>query len=247
MTGRIAGRGHATGPWAVLLAMGALLIWRPAWFEMLGAGVVGVAALVFVLALASYGFVRLAPARAKRAGITLSDISFVGQEHASCRLRMIETPDATCRVELSRGIYALRFLALGAGGPGLVVLFAANGQASELRHPMMIFGALFSLGLCVLLVRQLYIWVLRRPSLTLTPDQVVLRRGRREIMRFGRRDIAELRDEVRVYLDDDGAEARCYVLVARLRDGSEHRLAASGRRDDIERISARMRSVLGLR
>jgi hypothetical protein len=246
MASRVAGRARVS-PWIVIVAMGALLVWRPAWFEMLGAGVLVLAAIFFALVLAIYGFAWLAPARANKVGITLSEISFVGQEHAGSRLRMIEAPDGTCRIEVSRGNYALSFLALAAGGPGLVALFAVNGTASDLRHPMMIFAALFSLGLCLLLAWQLFVYVFRRPSLAAAPDEVVLRRGRREIRKFGRRNIAELRNDERVYLDDEGTEARCYILVARSSDGSAHRLAASGRRDDIEQIAARMRSLLGLR
>ncbi|MGP0090037.1 MAG: hypothetical protein ACLPKB_08755 [Xanthobacteraceae bacterium] len=246
MASRIPGLARAAWPWALLVAMGTLLIWRPAWFEVLGVGVLAVGVIIFVLVLAIYGFAWLAPARAKKAGITQSEASFVGQEHAGSRLRMIELPDATCRVELSLGYYALSFLALGVGGPGLVAMFLANGAVSDLRHPMMIFAALFSIGLCLLLAYLLFVYVFRRPSLTIAPGEVVLRRGRREVKRFDRRDIAELRKDVRVY-DDEGNEARCYILVARASDGSNNRLAASGRQEDIDRIAARMRLLLGLR
>ena len=180
-------------------------------------------------------------------GSSIDQVSFVGREHASSRLRVIEAPDASCRVELSRGLYALSFGALGVGGPGLIAMFVANGAASDLRHPLMIFMALFSLGLSILLVHLLYVYLFRRPSLTMAPGLVVLRRGRREIERFGRDDIAELRRETRVYLDDDDPEARCYVLVARTRDGSERRLVAAGREEEIDRIAVRMRVLLGLR
>jgi hypothetical protein len=248
MAGRTSGQARAAWPWFLFVAMGALLIWRPAWFEMLGAGVLVVAAIIFfVLVLAAYGFAWLAPARAKKAGITLSDVSFVGQEHAGSRLRMIAAPGAACRVELSRRHYALSFLALGVGGPGLVAMFLANGAVSDLRHPIMIFAALFSLGLCALLAYLLFVYVFRRPSLTMAPGAVVLRRGRREVKRFDRRDISELRNDMRVYCDNDDNEARCYILVAHTSDGSDHRLAASGRRQDIDQIAARMRLLLGLR
>jgi hypothetical protein len=233
-------------PWALLLATGALLIWRPAWFEVLGAGVLVVAVIIFAPLLAIYAFARYAPGRAGQAGITIAQVSFVGQEHASSRLRVIEAPDAI-RVELSRGLYALSFGALGVGGPGLIAMFLANGAASDLRHPMMIFAALFSIGLSILLVYLLYVYLFRRPSLTMAPGFVVLRQGRREIERLGRDDIAELRRETHLYLDDGDHEARCYILVAQTRDGSERRLLASGREDEIDRIAARMRSLLGLR
>lgn len=249
MAGRISGAGRRAWPWFLFVAVGALLIWRPAWFEALGAGVLVVGAIiVFVIVLALYGFAWLAPARARKAGITLSEVSFVGQEHAGSRLRMIEAPDATCRVELSRGDYVLRFLALGGGGgPGLVALFLANGALSDLRHPMMIFATLFSLALCTLLAHLLFVYVFRRPSLTMAPGEVVLRKGRRKVKSYERRDIAELRSDMHLYRDSEGDEARCYILVAHASDGSDHRLAASGCREDIDQIAARMRLLLGLR
>jgi hypothetical protein len=234
--------------WALpLAATAALLIWRPGWFVALGIGVLGCGGVVLVLMLAIYAFALLAPERARRAGIRVADVSFVGQEHASTRLRMIEQPGGACRIEMSRGYYAVSFAALGVAGPGMVALFLARGAISDMRHPMMMFAAAFTLGMCALLAYLLFVYVFRQPSLTMAPGEVVLRRGRSEHARLGRADVAELRSDPHIYRDNDGNEARCYVLVAGASDGSDKRLAASGRLEEIERIAGRMRLLLGLR
>jgi hypothetical protein len=148
---------------------------------------------------------------------------------------------------MSRGHYAVSFAALGVAGPGMVALFLARGATSDLRHPMMMFAAAFTLGMSALLACLLFVYVFRRPSLTMAPGEVVLRRGRSAHMRLGRADIAGLRSDTHIYRDNDGNAARCYILIARASDGSDKRLAASGRLEEIERIAGRMRLLLGLR
>ena len=248
MAHRFAEPARRTWRWALpIVAIGALLIWRPGWFEVLGVVVLGFGVVVFVLMLAVYAFAVLAPGCAGRAGIRLSQVSFVGHEHAGSRLRIIEEPDGACRIEVSRGHYAVSFAALGVAGPGMVAMFRANGAISDLRHPMMIFAAAFTLGMCALLAYLLFVYVFRRPSLSIAPGEVVLRRGRSAHMRLGRADIAGLRSDTHIYRDNDGNEARCYVLIARAGDGSNKRLAASGRVEEIDQIAARIRLLLGLR
>jgi hypothetical protein len=52
MAGRILGLARGAWPWTLFVAMGALLVWRPAWFEVLGVGVLAVGVIIFVLLLA---------------------------------------------------------------------------------------------------------------------------------------------------------------------------------------------------
>ena len=236
----------AGGAWPAAALLIALLIWRPGWFLALGFGLAAIAAITLLLALAVYAFAVLAPERAKKAGFSLSEVSFLGKEHAGSRLCMIEGPNEICRVEQSPGYYAVVFLALAAGGPGLLVMFIVNSSISDFYNPMNIFVVTFSIVLCILLAWQIFIYVFQKPSVKVEPGAVVLCSGRREVKRFCRTDVAELRVEARLYYDEDGSEARYNVLVARLSDGSEKRLLASGRREEIEQIAARMRFLLEL-
>jgi hypothetical protein len=234
------------GAWPTAALLIALLIWRPGWFLALGLGLAAIAATILLLALAVYAFAMLAPERAKKAGIRLSEVSFLGKEHAGSRLCVIEGLNETSRVEQSPGYYAVVFLALAAGGPGLLAMFIVKMPISDIYNPMIIFAVIFSIALCILLAYQIFIYVFQRPSVKMEPGAVVLCSGRREVKRFCRTDIAGLRIETRLYYDEDGSEARYNVLVARLSDGSEKRLLASGPRKEIEQIVARMRFLLDL-
>jgi hypothetical protein len=236
----------AGGAWPLAALLIALLIWRPGWFLALGLGLAAIAATILVLALAVYAFAMLAPERAKKAGIRLSEVSFVGKEHASSRLCMIDGPNGTCNIELSRGHYAVVFLALAAGGPGLLAMFIVKLPVSDIYNPMVIFAVTFSISLCILLAYQVFIYVFQRPSLKMEPGAVVLCSGRSEVKRFCGADIAGLRIETRLYYDEDGGERRYNLLIARLSDGSDKRLLATGRHEEIEQIAARMRLLLDL-
>src|SRR6202023_25399 len=57
MAHRFAEPARRTWRWALpIVAIGALLIWRPGWFEVLGVVVLGFGVVVFVLMLAVYAF-----------------------------------------------------------------------------------------------------------------------------------------------------------------------------------------------
>ena len=224
----------------------ALLVFRPDWFFVLGLGVAAIAATILLLGLAVYAFAGLAPVSAKKAGIRISDTCFVGKEHSSSRLRVIDGPNETCHIELSRGHYAIVFVALAVGGPGLLAVFIVRSSIYDLYNPGGIFAVTFSISLCILLASQVFVYVFQRPSLKMEPGAVILCRGRKEVKRFREADVTGVRIETCLYYGEDGSEARYNLLTARLSDGSEKRLLAAGRHEEIEQIAARMRLLLNL-
>jgi len=233
-------------PFALMIAVGLLFATHPAAIRYVGVGIMVIVVGGFALILGAYAFVYAAPGRAKRAGFTLGDASFVGYDEGNARLRVIEEGNAACRVEMSRGYYAIVFAALAVAGPGLLAGLLANGRTDQWRNPMMVLTALFALGLCALLARMGFVTLFRRPSVWMAPGLVALRRGRVEVRRFTRKDIDGVSVDEHLYVNSNGHQERSAMLVARLSDGTTKRLLASNRQDDVERIAARMRFLLGL-
>jgi hypothetical protein len=234
-------------PVAFLGGMGFLFTTHPAAIRYFGVGMVVFAVAVFGLILAAYAFVYAAPQRAKRAGFTLSDASYVGYDEGNTRLSLIEEGGAACRVEMTRGYYALSVVALSLGGPGLLLGLLANPRPGQWANPMMIFAALFSVGLSVLLAWTIATYLFRRPSLRMEPGVVAFRRGRSEVRRFTRKDIEDLSVDDHRYVNSEGGAMRSAILVAHLADGSTKRLVASRNSGEVEEIAKRMRFLLGLR
>ena len=237
---------HRLWPLAFLVAMGLLFTTHPAMIRYVGVGLVVFVVSVFALIFGAYAFVFSAPQRAKRAGFTLSDSSFVGYDEGNTRLRVIEEGNAACRVEMTRGYYAIVFVALAVAGPGLLAALLANGRTGPWANPMIVFTSLFAIGLCVLLVKIVYDFLFRRPSMRMAPNIVELRRGQRLVSRYARKDIEGLSVDEHLYLDAHGGEERSAILVAHLSDGTTKRLVASYRQDDVDAIAQRMRFLLGL-
>jgi hypothetical protein len=159
---------------------------------------------------------------------------------------VIEEGNAACRVELTRGYYAITFVALAVAGPGLLAALLANGRSGQWGNPMMVVTSLFALGLCALLVRIVYDFLFRRPSLRMAPNAVELRRGPTVVSRFTRKDIEGLSVDEHLYVNSDGDQERSSILVAQLSDGTTKRLVVSRRQEDVEPIAERMRFLLGL-
>jgi hypothetical protein len=233
-------------PLALIVAMGLLFTTNPAMIRYVGAGLVVFVVSAFALIFGAYAFVFIAPQRAKRAGFTLSDLSFVGYDEGNTRLRVIEEGNAACRVEMTRGYYTIAFVALVVAGPGLLAAIFTNGRTGQWGNPMMIFTSLFALGLCALLVRTVYEFLFRRPSLRMAPNVVELRRGSKAVSRFTHKDIEGLNVDEHLYLNSDGHQDRSAILVAQLSDGTTKRLVASRRQEDVDAIAQRMRLLLGL-
>ena len=158
-------------PLAFLVAMGLLFTTHPAMIRYLGAGLVVFVVSAFVLIFGAYAFVFSAPQRAKRAGFTLSDASFVGYDEGNTRIRVIEEGNAACRVEMTRGYYAIMLVALAVAGPGLLAALLSNGRTGEWGNPMMALTALFALGLCALLARNVDQFLFRRPSVRMRAER----------------------------------------------------------------------------
>jgi len=68
-----------------MVAVGLLVTTHPAMIRYVGAGLVIFVVSVFALIFGAYAFVLSAPQRAKRAGFTLSDASFVGYDEGNTR------------------------------------------------------------------------------------------------------------------------------------------------------------------
>ena len=158
-------------PLALMVAVALLVTTHPAMIRYVGAGLIVFVVSVFALILGAYAFVLSAPQRAKRAGFTLSDASFVGYDEGNTRLRVIEEGDAACRVEMTRGYYAIMFVALAVAGPGLLAALFANGRTAQWGNPMMVLTALFALGFCALLVRNAYEFLFRRASVRIGDER----------------------------------------------------------------------------
>jgi hypothetical protein len=235
-------------PLALMVVTGLLFTTHPAMIRYVGAGLVVFVVSAFALIFGAYAFVLSAPQRAKRAGFTLSDASFVGYDEGNTRLRVIEEGNAACRVEMTRGYYAIVFLALAAAGPGLLaaLLLHPDGRTGQWGNPMIVVTSLFALGLCALLVRIVYDFLFRRPSMRMAPNVVELRRGRTVVSRFTRKDIQGVSVDERLYVSSHGHQERSAILVAQLSDGTTKRLVASGRQEDVDAIAKRMRFLLGL-
>jgi hypothetical protein len=233
-------------PLAFMVAAALLFTTHPGMIRYLGAGLVVFVVSVFALIFAAYAFVLAAPQRAKRAGFTLSDASFVGYDEGNTRLRVIEEGSAGCRVEMTRGYYGIMFVALAVAGPGLLAALLFNQRTGQWGNPMMVLTGLFALGLCALLVRNAHEFLFRRPSLRIAPNVVELRRGPTVVSRFTRKDIEGLSVDEHLYVNSDGHQERSSILVAQLSDGTTKRLVVSRRQEDVEPIAERMRFLLGL-
>jgi hypothetical protein len=226
--------------------MALLFTAHPAMIRYLGAGLVVFVVAGFALILAAYAFVFLAPRRAKRAGFTLSDSSFVGYDEGNTRLRVMEEGNAACRVEMTLGYYAIALAALAVGGPGLLAALLTNERIGHWANPMIVFALLFSIGLSALLVKMAYDFLFRRPSMRVAPNLIELRRGQRLVSRFLRQDIEGVSVDEHLFLNSHGHEDRSAILVAHLSDGTTKRLVASYRQEDVDAIAQRMRFLLGL-
>jgi hypothetical protein len=233
-------------PLALMVATGLLFTTHPAMIRYVGAGLVVFVVCVFALIFGAYAFVLSAPQRAKRAGFTLSDTSFVGYDEGNTRLRVIEEGNAVCRVEMTRGYYAIMFVALAVAGPGFLAALLSGGRTSQWGNPMMVVTSLFALGLCALLVRIVYDFLFRRPSVRMAPNVVELRRGRKLVSQFTRKDIEGLSVDEHFYTNPHGHQEHSAILVAQLSDGKTKRLVASRRQEDVDAIAKRMRFLLGL-
>lgn len=234
-------------PLAFMVAAGLLFTTHPGVIRHVGAGFVVFVVSVFALIFAAYAFVLAAPQRAKRAGFTLSDASFVGYDEGNARLRMIEEGNAACPVEMTRGYYGIMFVALAVAGPGLLAALLFNERTGQWGNPMMVLTSLFALGLCALLVRNAYEFLFRRPSLRMAPNVVELRRGRTVVSQFRRKDIEGLSVDEHLYVSSHRHQERSSILVAQLSDGTTKRLVVSRRLEDVEAIATRMRFLLGVR
>ncbi len=233
---------------ALLVGMALLFTAHPAMIRYLGAGLVVFVVAGFALILAAYAFVFLAPRRAKRAGFTLSDSSFVGYDEGNTRLRVIEEGNAACRVEMTLGYYAIAF-DRSRGWRPRAACGAAYQRADRVHwaNPMIAFALLFSIGLSALLIKM----VLRFPV-----SSAVDARGAKPRSSFAAakgwsvdsfaKDIEGLSVDEHLFLNSHGDEDRSAILVAHLIDGTTKRLVASYRQQDVDAIAQRMRFLLGL-
>lgn len=233
-------------PAALMVAMGLLVATHPAMIRYVGAGLVVFVVSVFALIFGAYAFVFFAPQRAKRAGFTLSDASFVGYDEGNTRLRLVEEGNSACRVEMTRAYYAIVFVALAAAGPGLLTALLFNGRTGQWGNPMMIVTSAFALGLSALLVKTVREFLFRRPSMRVAPNVVELCRGGTVVSRFTNKDINALGVDDHLYTDSHGHQEHSAILVAHLNDGTTKRLVASSRREEVDAIAKRMRFLLGL-
>lgn len=244
--------GNGVGSLALFLALAVLLFIRPDLFQLVVNAIFAFVWLLIVPIVALILWVLVEPQSAARYGITVHQkpsLGFVGSAGVGTRLRVVEAPGATIRVEWSRTNYVVVLVLLAAFGPGIGFVLALRQGSHPVPLPILAVVSTLAVMASVLLA----VWAVKafrkRPALEVSRDAIVLICGPQVERRIAQRDIDGLRIEPHTYVShDEGSttEHANFILTARLVDGSDVRLCISDSRPQIESLIATMRTRLFL-